>query len=221
MLEEAGEEMGFPFEFSEIDGDEFILELPYCPYGFTEPGQDRACDTAMDMDRFMLRLCGAELTVDGDHPTRRFTVSHDRSADSSRRERGNDPMKLETESETLCHGGVQGTYRHDSEVLDCSMRLSVYRPPQAERGRTPVLYFLSGLTCTDENFTTKAGAQRFAAEHGITVVAPDTSPRGTDLPASTTTGTSAAEPASTSTPPRRPGIATIACTATSPRSCRR
>jgi predicted ArsR family transcriptional regulator len=62
-LIESGEQMGFPFQFSEIDGNEFILDLPYCPYGFTGPEHRRACDTAMDMDRIMLRRCGAELTI--------------------------------------------------------------------------------------------------------------------------------------------------------------
>ena len=63
MMRSSGEKFGFPFEFSEIDGDEFTLELPNCPYGFTSPHQQKPCDTAMDMDRFMLRLCGARLTV--------------------------------------------------------------------------------------------------------------------------------------------------------------
>jgi len=62
------------------------------------------------------------------------------------------------------------------------MTFAVFLPPQAEAGRVPVLYWLSGLTCTDENFVTKAGAQQFAAEHGIAVVAPDTSPRGDGVP---------------------------------------
>lgn len=62
------------------------------------------------------------------------------------------------------------------------MRLAVYRPPQAESGAVPVLYWLSGLTCTEENFTFKAGAQRYAAEYGVMLVAPDTSPRGVGLP---------------------------------------
>jgi predicted ArsR family transcriptional regulator len=63
QLVESGEQMGFPFQFSEIQGDAFILELPYCPYGFTGSEHRRACDTAMDMDRIMLRRCGAELTI--------------------------------------------------------------------------------------------------------------------------------------------------------------
>ncbi len=77
-----------------------------------------------------------------------------------------------------CFGGDQLRYRHRSAVLDCDMTFSVYLPPQAEQGPVPLLYWLSGLTCTDENFVTKAGAQRYAARHGIAVVAPDTSPRG-------------------------------------------
>ena len=75
-------------------------------------------------------------------------------------------------------GGWQRTFEHDSEACSCVMRFSVYLPPQAETGPVPVLFWLSGLTCTDENFMTKAGAQRVAAELGIALVAPDTSPRG-------------------------------------------
>lgn len=77
-----------------------------------------------------------------------------------------------------CFEGEQRRYRHASKVLKCDMTVSVYLPPQARQRPVPVLYWLSGLTCTDENFTTKAGAQRYAAEHGIALVAPDTSPRG-------------------------------------------
>lgn len=81
-----------------------------------------------------------------------------------------------------CFGGQQLRFRHPSAVLNCDMTFSIYLPPQAERGVVPVLYWLSGLTCTDENFVTKAGAQRYAAEHGIAIVAPDTSPRGEGVP---------------------------------------
>lgn len=81
-----------------------------------------------------------------------------------------------------CFGGQQLRFRHPSAVLNCDMTFSIYLPPQAERGIVPVLYWLSGLTCTDENFVTKAGAQRYAAEHGIAIVAPDTSPRGKGVP---------------------------------------
>ncbi|MBD8526097.1 S-formylglutathione hydrolase [Pseudomarimonas arenosa] len=77
-----------------------------------------------------------------------------------------------------CFGGWQDVYQHASPTLNCTMRFGVYLPPQAERAPCPVLYWLSGLTCTEQNFITKAGAQRYAAEHGLIIVAPDTSPRG-------------------------------------------
>ena len=89
---------------------------------------------------------------------------------------------METIAENRCFGGRQLRCSHRSEVLDCDMTFAIYLPPQAEEGTMPVLYWLSGLTCTDENFVTKAGAQRYAAEHGIAVVAPDTSPRGEGVP---------------------------------------
>ncbi len=75
-------------------------------------------------------------------------------------------------------GGWQDVYRHRSAVLGCDMTFAIYLPPQAQDGPVPVLYWLSGLTCTEQNFITKAGAQRYAAEHGVAIVAPDTSPRG-------------------------------------------
>lgn len=76
-------------------------------------------------------------------------------------------------------GGWHNRYRHPSKVLDCLMQFAVYLPPQAEQGaRLPVLYWLSGLTCSDENFMQKAGAQRIASALGLILVAPDTSPRG-------------------------------------------
>ncbi|NYZ61529.1 S-formylglutathione hydrolase [Luteimonas deserti] len=80
-----------------------------------------------------------------------------------------------------CFGGWQDVYEHASDTLGCTMRVAVYLPPQAAHGRLPVLYWLSGLTCNEQNFITKAGAQRYAAEHGVIVVAPDTSPRGDDV----------------------------------------
>lgn len=89
---------------------------------------------------------------------------------------------MERVGSNKCFGGWQQRYRHRSLVLDCDMVISIYLPPQAEQGRVPVLYWLSGLTCTDENFVTKAGAQQFAAQHGIAIVAPDTSPRGEGVP---------------------------------------
>lgn len=81
-----------------------------------------------------------------------------------------------------CFGGWQDVYRHSSQVLGCQMNFAVYLPPQAQAGaKLPVLYWLSGLTCTEQNFITKAGAQRYAAEHGVIVVAPDASPRGDEV----------------------------------------
>lgn len=74
--------------------------------------------------------------------------------------------------------GEQRRYQHHSAALDCEMVFSVYLPPQVSTGPVPVLYWLSGLTCNDQNFVTKAGAQRYAAQHGVAIVAPDTSPRG-------------------------------------------
>ena len=79
-------------------------------------------------------------------------------------------------------GGWHKRFRHHSTVLGCDMVFAVYLPPQAEDGPVPVLYWLSGLTCSDENFMQKAGAQRVAAELGIAIVTPDTSPRGADVP---------------------------------------
>ncbi len=91
-------------------------------------------------------------------------------------------MSLEEVATHRCFGGIQGTYRHESAETGTPMRFAVFVPPQAADGPRPVLYFLSGLTCTEENFATKAGAQRRAAELGLVLVMPDTSPRGTDLP---------------------------------------
>lgn len=89
---------------------------------------------------------------------------------------------MEQVSSYKCFGGQQLRFRHDSAVLGCEMHFSIYLPPQADQRSVPVLYWLSGLTCTDENFVTKAGAQRYAAEYGIAIVAPDTSPRGEGVP---------------------------------------
>lgn len=86
---------------------------------------------------------------------------------------------IELVSANKCFGGWQKRYRHRSSVLGCDMIFAIFLPPQADQGEPlPVLYWLSGLTCTDENFVQKAGAQRLAAELGMVVVAPDTSPRG-------------------------------------------
>ena len=80
------------------------------------------------------------------------------------------------------HGGWQEVWKHDSAALGCEMRFGIYLPPQSEHAPCPVLYWLSGLTCSEQNFITKAGAQRFAAEHGVVIVCPDTSPRGAGVP---------------------------------------
>lgn len=92
-------------------------------------------------------------------------------------------MDIDNLSSNKSFGGWNNQYSHYSEVLDCQMRFAIYLPPQAATGAAvPVLYWLSGLTCTDENFMHKAGAQRVAAELGIALVAPDTSPRGEAVP---------------------------------------
>ncbi|MFC5431529.1 S-formylglutathione hydrolase [Paraburkholderia denitrificans] len=84
--------------------------------------------------------------------------------------------------EHACHGGVQRIYRHDSATIGLPMRFSVFLPAQAHARRVPGLFYLAGLTCTEETFPIKAGAQRFAAQHGIALIAPDTSPRGANVP---------------------------------------
>ncbi|CAD0186715.1 S-formylglutathione hydrolase [Ruegeria sp. THAF57] len=85
---------------------------------------------------------------------------------------------METLSENACFGGVQGVYRHTSSACKCDMTFGLFLPAEAKDGPVPVLWYLSGLTCTHENAMTKAGAQAWAAEQGIAVVFPDTSPRG-------------------------------------------
>ncbi|MCC7327651.1 MAG: S-formylglutathione hydrolase [Burkholderiales bacterium] len=91
-------------------------------------------------------------------------------------------MKLEQVSASRCFEGTQAVYRHASQATASPMRFAIFLPPQAATARVPVLYWLSGLTCTEENFVVKAGAQRVAAELGVALVAPDTSPRGLKLP---------------------------------------
>jgi len=85
---------------------------------------------------------------------------------------------MEILSENRAFGGIQGVYRHASEACGCDMTFGLYLPPAAEDGPVPCLWYLSGLTCTHENAMVKAGAQVHAAEHGVAVVFPDTSPRG-------------------------------------------
>jgi S-formylglutathione hydrolase len=91
-------------------------------------------------------------------------------------------MTVKTLSVNKCFGGVQGIYMHDSAETRSPMRFGVFLPPQASTSRVPLLYWLSGLTCTEENFIVKAGAQRVAAELGLAIVVPDTSPRGLNIP---------------------------------------
>jgi S-formylglutathione hydrolase len=85
---------------------------------------------------------------------------------------------LELISEHACFGGVQRFYRHDSREIGLPMRFSVFIPPAADKGKVPALFYLAGLTCNEETFPIKAGAQRAAAAAGIMLIAPDTSPRG-------------------------------------------
>jgi S-formylglutathione hydrolase len=84
-------------------------------------------------------------------------------------------------SEHVCHGGVQRFYRHESEAIGLPMRFSIFIPPQAAQGPLPALFYLAGLTCTEETFAIKAGAQQHAAREGLILVAPDTSPRGAGI----------------------------------------
>ncbi|MDK9696197.1 MAG: S-formylglutathione hydrolase [Siculibacillus sp.] len=91
-------------------------------------------------------------------------------------------MSLDIVSQSKCFGGTQATCRHASTETGCDMRFAVFTPPQAAHRPVPVVWFLSGLTCTEENFTVKAGAQRVAAERGLMLIAPDTSPRGEGVP---------------------------------------
>ena len=88
---------------------------------------------------------------------------------------------METVSENACFGGTQGVYKHKSNTTNCDMTFAVFLPEEAKDGPVPVLWYLSGLTCTHENAMTKAGAQAWAAEQGLALVFPDTSPRGDDV----------------------------------------
>ena len=92
------------------------------------------------------------------------------------------PQTITQKSHQRCFGGWQDVYQHHSAVLACDMNFAVYLPPQASTQSCPVVYWLSGLTCTEQNFITKAGTQQYAAHHGLIMIAPDTSPRGCGLP---------------------------------------
>jgi S-formylglutathione hydrolase len=91
-------------------------------------------------------------------------------------------MSLEQIASNRCFEGEQLRFRHSSHTLGCDMTFSLFLPPQAGAAPVPLLYWLSGLTCSDENFVQKAGAQRYASEHGIAILCPDTSPRGESVP---------------------------------------
>ena len=94
----------------------------------------------------------------------------------------NTSTPFELLSEHACFGGVQRFYQHASAEIGLPMKFSVYLPPQAQQGPVPALLYLAGLTCTEETFMVKAGAQRLAAELGLALIAPDTSPRGANVP---------------------------------------
>ena len=89
---------------------------------------------------------------------------------------------METLSENHCFGGIQGVYKHRSSATGTDMTFALFLPAEAKDGPVPIMWFLSGLTCTHENAMTKAGAQAWAAEQGIAICFPDTSPRGSDVP---------------------------------------
>ncbi|MCE6950004.1 S-formylglutathione hydrolase [Cereibacter sphaeroides] len=89
---------------------------------------------------------------------------------------------MKTISESRCFGGMQGVYCHTSPVTNCDMTFGLYLPPEAENAAVPLVWYLSGLTCTHENAMVKAGAQKWAAEEGVALVFPDTSPRGEGVP---------------------------------------
>lgn len=89
---------------------------------------------------------------------------------------------IELISDSRCFEGHQRTYRHQSTSCGCPMQFAVYLPPAADKGPVPAVYWLSGLTCTEDNFSIKSGAQRYAAELGLALIIPDTSPRGLDIP---------------------------------------
>ncbi len=89
---------------------------------------------------------------------------------------------IEIKATNRCFDGDQVQFTHQSSACSCEMTASIFLPAQAKTRKVPVLWWLSGLTCTDQNFVTKAGAQRYAAEHGVAIVTPDTSPRGEGVP---------------------------------------
>ncbi|MBL4602033.1 MAG: S-formylglutathione hydrolase [Emcibacteraceae bacterium] len=89
---------------------------------------------------------------------------------------------MELKSQHKCHGGTISYYSHSANTVGCEMNFTVFLPPQAANGKCPTIYYLAGLTCSEDNFTTKAGAYKVAAERGLILIAPDTSPRGDHVP---------------------------------------
>ena len=124
---------------------------------------------------------------------------------------------METVASHRCFGGTLGYYQHASKVNKCDMRFSVFVP--LGDGPFPVLWWLSGLTCTEDNFTVKAGAYRYAVQHGLMIVAPDTSPRGDDVPDDDAYDLGQGAGFYVDATSGR-GAATTTCTAMSPPSCR-
>ena len=123
-------------------------------------------------------------------------------------------MSIELISQNKSFGGWHKQYSHEATSTQCKMRFAIFLPPKANEEKVPVLYWLSGLTCTDENFMQKAGAFRKAAELGIAIVAPDTSPRGDDV-ADDEGYDLGKVPVFILMRPRLPGISTIECMTTS------
>ncbi len=125
---------------------------------------------------------------------------------------------METISTAKCFGGTQGVYRHKSETNQCDMTFAVFLPPQAKDGPVPVLWYLSGLTCTHQNVMDKGEYRQMAAELGIAVICPDTSPRGDDVRMNRITGNSARVRASMSMLHKNHLPRTTRCIATSQRN---
>ena len=94
---------------------------------------------------------------------------------------GGSPTEITLVEENKCFGGWQKIYQHQSDVLKCKMKFAIYLPPQAESSKVAVIYYLSGLCCTEQNFILKSGVQRYAAEHGVAIICPDTSPRDCNI----------------------------------------
>jgi S-formylglutathione hydrolase len=123
-------------------------------------------------------------------------------------------------SEHGCFGGVQRFYQHDSREVGLPMKFSVFLPPNAVAGtKVPALIYLAGLTCNEETFMIKAGAQRLAAELGLALIAPDTSPRGAKIPGETDSWDFGRAPVFTLMQHKPRGHSTTGWKATSPRSC--